>query len=62
LAEQSFIVGDVMKSIDEMYPARENLDNEDDDDNTKNKNETKNKRPIVQMDLSIQNDLHRIGL
>jgi hypothetical protein len=45
LAEQSFIVGDVMKSIDEMYSARENLDNEDDDDNSKNKNETKNKRP-----------------
>jgi uncharacterized protein len=45
LAEQSFIVGDVMKSIDEMYSARENLDNEDDDDNTNNKNETKNKRP-----------------
>jgi DNA helicase HerA-like ATPase len=45
LAEQSFVVGDVMKSIDEMYSAREDLDNEDDNDNTKNKNETKNRRP-----------------
>jgi uncharacterized protein len=44
IAEQSFIVGDVMKSIDEMYSARENLDNED-DDNTKNKNKAKNKKP-----------------
>ena len=45
IAEQSFIVGDEMKSIDEMYSARENLENEDDDNKTRNKNETKNKRP-----------------
>ena len=45
LAEQSFVVGDVMKSIDEMYSARENLDNVDVNDNTKNKTETMNKRP-----------------
>src|ERR671915_924692 len=49
LSEQSFVVGDVMKSIDEMYSARDNLDNEDanNDDitNTKNGNKAKNKRP-----------------
>jgi DNA helicase HerA-like ATPase len=45
LAEQSFVVGDVMKSIDEMYSARENLDNDDANDNTKNKTEMRNKRP-----------------
>ena len=45
LAEQSFVVGDVMKSIDEMYSARENLDNDDANNNTKNKTETRNKRP-----------------
>ena len=49
LSEQSFVVGDVMKSIDEMYSARDNLDNEDanNDDitNSKNGNKAKNKRP-----------------
>jgi uncharacterized protein len=43
LAEQSFVVGDVMKSIDEMYSARENLDNDDED--AENNNKAKNKRP-----------------
>src|SRR5918992_4978373 len=49
LAEQSFVVGDVMKSIDEMYSARDNLDNEDANNDditiTKNGNKAKNKRP-----------------
>ena len=45
LSEQSFVVGDVMKSIDEMYSARENLDNDDANDNAKNNNESKGKRP-----------------
>jgi hypothetical protein len=47
LSEQSFVVGDVMKSIDEMYSARENLNNDDinDDINTKNGNKAMNKRP-----------------
>jgi hypothetical protein len=45
LVEQSFVVGDVMKSIDEMYSARENLDNDNEDDNAENKNKAKNKRP-----------------
>ena len=44
VAEQSFVVGDVMKSIDEMYSARESLDNDDTND-TKYKNGAKNKRP-----------------
>jgi DNA helicase HerA-like ATPase len=34
LDEQSFIVGDVMKSIDEMYSARDDLSNNDDNNNT----------------------------
>jgi uncharacterized protein len=45
LSEQSFVVGDVMKSIDEMYSARKNLDNDDANNNAKNNNETKGKRP-----------------
>ena len=45
LSEQSFVVGDVMKSIDEMYSARENLDNDDANNNAKNNNESKGKRP-----------------
>ncbi|MDQ3838354.1 MAG: hypothetical protein M3297_03690 [Thermoproteota archaeon] len=44
LAEQSFVVGDVMKSIDEMFSAREDLDN-DGTNNTKYKNRPKNRRP-----------------
>jgi uncharacterized protein len=42
LAEQSFIVGDVMKSFDEMYSSRADLDNEDDDHNV---GESTKKRP-----------------
>ena len=34
-----------MKSIDEMYSARENLDNDNEDDNAENNNKAKNKRP-----------------
>ena len=45
LSEQSFVVGDVMKSIDEMYSARENLDNDDANNNAKNNNESKGNRP-----------------
>ena len=45
LSEQSFVVGDVMKSIDEMYSARENLDNDDANNNANNNNESKGKRP-----------------
>ena len=45
LSEQSFVVGDVMKSIDEMYSAREDLDNDDANNNAKNNNESKGKRP-----------------
>jgi uncharacterized protein len=45
LSEQSFVVGDVMKSIDEMYSARENLDNDDANNNANNNNETKGGRP-----------------
>jgi uncharacterized protein len=37
LDEQSFIVGDVMKSIDEMYSARDDLSNNNDDNNNTNK-------------------------
>jgi uncharacterized protein len=37
LDEQSFIVGDVMKSIDEMYSARDDLSNNNNDDNNTNK-------------------------
>ena len=44
LAEQSFIVGDVMKSFDEMYSSRADLDNEDDDHN-RNEGESTKKRP-----------------
>ena len=42
LAEQSFIVGDVMKSIDEMYSTSDGLDNDDDDSN---RSKSKKKRP-----------------
>ena len=45
LSEQSFVVGDVMKSIDEMFSARENLDNDDANNNAKINNESKGKRP-----------------
>src|ERR671913_272721 len=44
LAEQSFVVGDVMKSIDEMYSAREDLDNYD-DNNNRNRTKSKKKSP-----------------
>ena len=42
LAEQSFIVGDVMKSIDEMYSTSDGLDNDDDNSN---RSKSKKKRP-----------------
>jgi uncharacterized protein len=42
LAEQSFIVGDVMKSIDEMYSTSDGLDN---DDENSNRSKSKKKRP-----------------
>jgi uncharacterized protein len=44
LAEQSFIVGDVMKNIDEMYSSREELENYD-DNHDRNKNKIKKRRP-----------------
>ena len=44
LSEQSFVVGDVMKSIDEMYSAREDLDNYD-DNNNRNRTKSKKKSP-----------------
>jgi DNA helicase HerA-like ATPase len=42
LAEQSFVVGDVMKSIDEMYSTSDGLDN---DDENSNRSKSKKKRP-----------------
>jgi DNA helicase HerA-like ATPase len=44
LVEQSFIVGDVMKNVDEMYSSREELDNHD-DNHDRNKNKIKKRRP-----------------
>ena len=45
LTEQSFIVGDVMKSIDEMYSSREDLDNYDDNNHDRNRSKSKKRRP-----------------
>jgi uncharacterized protein len=42
LAEQSFVVGDVMKSIDEMYLTSDDLDN---DDENSNRSKSEKKRP-----------------
>jgi DNA helicase HerA-like ATPase len=42
LAEQSFVVGDVMKSIDEMYSTSDGLGN---DDENSNRSKSKKKRP-----------------
>jgi DNA helicase HerA-like ATPase len=44
LGGQSFVVGDVMKSIDEMYSAREDLDNYDNNHET-NRTKSRKKRP-----------------
>jgi uncharacterized protein len=48
LDEQSFIVGDVMKSIDEMYSSREYLD--DDSNDEKNKKEERPKYILIFID------------
>ena len=48
LDEQSFIVGDVMKSIDEMYSSREYLDDESNDE--KNKKEERPKYILIFID------------
>ena len=48
LDEQSFIVGDVMKSIDEMYSSREYLDDDSNDD--KNKKEERPKYILIFID------------
>ena len=48
LDEQSFIVGDVMKSIDEMYSSREYLD--DDSNDEKNNNEERPKYILIFID------------
>jgi uncharacterized protein len=56
LAEQSFVVGDVMKSIDEMYSAREDLDNYDDNSN---RNRTKSKKKSPKYILIFIDEINR---
>ena len=49
LAEQSFVVGDVMKSIDEMYLTSDDVDNDDENSN-RNKSEKRPKYLLIFID------------